>query len=168
MRSTPLSLCSLCAATVALLVCAPRVASATSDFPDAIKSHLSLSYSPDCTELCHVGSPMSGTANQPFALAMKKRGLEPSNEVSLFAALDQMRTDAVDSDGDGVTDIDELVAETNPNVAGGGSGGTTDGDQVLRGCGNSSARVAAGDDSGPAWAAGAVVALGLAFARKRR
>lgn len=90
---------------------------ATPGFPTAIKSDLTLSYTPSC-DLCHQGTQSNGTAVKPFALAMKDRGLKPADNASLTAALQQMETDKVDSDGDGVTDIEEIVNKTDPNSNG--------------------------------------------------
>lgn len=90
---------------------------ATPGFPTAIKSDLTLSYTPSC-DLCHQGTQSNGTAVKPFALAMKDRGLKPADNTSLTAALQQMETDKVDSDGDGVTDIEEIVNKTDPNSNG--------------------------------------------------
>ena len=89
---------------------------ATPNFPAALRAAESLPSMPDCT-LCHRGAPQAGTVTTPFGISMRQRGLVMYDEESLRAALAAMRADAVDSDGDGTPDLDELAAGTDPNVA---------------------------------------------------
>ena len=49
---------------------------------------------------------------------MRARGLVAQNLGSLDTALDALAAENTDSDGDGVPDIDELKAGTDPNVGG--------------------------------------------------
>jgi MYXO-CTERM domain-containing protein len=91
---------------------------------------------------------------------MLARGLIAGQEGSLTKALDKLGTDQVDSDADGVTDLDELRAGTDPNVDGGES---LMGAPPAYGCG---ARMAPGEGF-EGWAALAT-ALGLAVGLRRR
>jgi hypothetical protein len=93
-------------------------AHATQNFPPAIRRELGLSYTPDCS-LCHVGAQRVGTVRTPFGTSMRARGLVFYDESSLRTALSALRAERTDSDGDGVGDIDELVAGTDPNRAAG-------------------------------------------------
>lgn len=108
------------------LVLAPSMtlsgrALAVSRFPSLIYHHLYAHYTvppyqPPCS-LCHSrGSTGPGTAQTPFALSMKARGLDPNNTNSVAPALDAMQRDNVDSDGDGVPDIQEIEDDTDPNT----------------------------------------------------
>ncbi len=91
-------------------------AKATARFPALVFNHLHLSYEPPCS-LCHSrGSTGAGTANTPFSLSMKARGLSTSDKTSVATALDAMARDNVDSDGDGVSDIKEIEDDTDPNT----------------------------------------------------
>jgi hypothetical protein len=102
---------------LALLAAAPALA--TSTFPSVVKDALGLSSAPSCT-LCHASAGGGGVASKPFAASAKAAGLVPYDDASLQAALSQLETDGTDSDGDGASDIDELHAGTDPNVADGG------------------------------------------------
>ncbi len=85
-------------------------------FPGAIQQHLGLTYSPPCS-LCHAGGVTGlGTVTTPFGNAMRVRGLVARDIASLDTALDRMASDQVDSNGNGVSDIDELKAGTDPNA----------------------------------------------------
>jgi len=108
-------------ALLAVTVLAGGLAHASSIFPAEVRAHLSLSYTPDCT-LCHnVPAGGFGTVTTPFGVSMRSRGLVAQNIASLDTALDALTAEKTDSDHDGVPDIDELKAGTNPNVAGGGA-----------------------------------------------
>jgi hypothetical protein len=91
------------------------VANATPNFPAAIADHLNLQREPDCT-LCHVGTPGRGTVTTPFGVSMRDRGLMAFDESTLDTALDALDAEKKDSDGDGIPDITELKAGTDPNV----------------------------------------------------
>ena len=96
---------------------AASVAHASPTFPDAVATHLALPTAPDCL-LCHVGgrdTANASTARQPFAVTVKAHGARAEDVASLLAALDGVKADKTDSDGDGNPDIAEVVAGTNPN-----------------------------------------------------
>lgn len=106
---------------------------ASADYPGEIQTRYSLASTPlQSCSLCHTnGITGTGTVNTPFGLALRSRGLVSGDAATLRTALDQLETDMVDSDMDGVTDVDELKAGTNPNAVegatGGGAGGGTGG-----------------------------------------
>ena len=111
------------------LLAAPAWASA--QFPATIKAKYSLAAEPPCA-ICHTnGITGIGTVNTLFGTAMRTHGLVAGSDASLNSALDAMAAANIDSDGDGVTDVDELKAGTDPNVApaptDGGTGGGTGG-----------------------------------------
>jgi MYXO-CTERM domain-containing protein len=94
---------------------------------------------------------------------MLERGLRPFDENSLRTALDRMKADGIDSDGDGVTDVEALRSGKDPNGEGGGE---KIGDLTPRpeyGCFNSVAPTTPG-----AWAPVAAVVLARLMARRRR
>ena len=102
---------------VALLLV--HTAAANPKYPAIVYNELGLDVAPACT-LCHRDNLGGlGTVEKPFGLELMDRGLSGTNgESELPGLLDDMETDDVDSDGDGVGDIAELKDGTDPNVAG--------------------------------------------------
>jgi hypothetical protein len=102
---------------LSLLVLAGARAHATPTFPEVVNTKLALTTAVSCT-LCHT-DPGGGAGNvtQPIGVSLFARGMVPYDEASLQTAVDKLTTDAVDSDTDGATDIDELKAGTDPNAA---------------------------------------------------
>ena len=118
---------------------------------------------PGCT-LCHrddVGGPQ--TVVSPFGRALIARGAAATNIPSLVAALTANEQDATDSDGDGVSDAEELRTGENPNV-GNGMGPAQ---EVLplpeTGCG-----VRAGTSTDSGYLLGVAAALLMVLRRQRR
>jgi hypothetical protein len=137
-------------------------AAATPNFPATLQSYLQLPYIPPCA-LCHEnGVTGIGTVHTPFGESMVAAGLKANDVTSLGDALTMLSDDKTDSDGDGVSDVDELEQNMDPNTVGGGS--LSDG-TPLYGCG---AEIAGGGSRDGAFAAaGVALALG-ALARRRR
>lgn len=111
--------------TSLLLFLAAAPAWATDTYPATIQNKYSLAdLPPELCALCHTnGITGAGTVNTPFGRALRMRGLVANDTASVNAALDALATENVDSDGDGVTDVAELMAGTSPNVASMGTGG---------------------------------------------
>lgn len=103
-----------------LLAHRPSTASATPNFPDVIAGHLDLASTPSCS-LCHAGTPSRATVTTAFGIAVRSRGAAAYDDASLRAALDALAAEKKDSNGDGVSDIDELKAGGNPNGVDGDS-----------------------------------------------
>ncbi|HEY3357328.1 MAG TPA: hypothetical protein VGQ83_29025 [Polyangia bacterium] len=121
-----------------LVAAAAGPAAATPNLPAALTAHLQAPVEPHC-RVCHEGGVTGrGTVTTPFGLAMMARGLVAYDEGSLTTALDRMATDAVDSNHNGVTDIDELKAGTDPNA------GAAPADVPVYGCAVSSRAPAGG------------------------
>ena len=112
------------AALSAALLLSARGAAASSSYPGDLATNLGLSKAPGCT-VCHDNaSGGSGTANKPFAKSMKDASLTGgSNAASVKTAIDSLKANGIDSDGDGTPAVDGLVAGTDPNAAGAGAGG---------------------------------------------
>jgi MYXO-CTERM domain-containing protein len=103
-----------------LLLSAAAPARASITFPGALENKLGLKQvagpPPGC-RLCHqTDAGGLKTATQPFGRTVLKAGAVGGSVPSLLAALDQIEAEGTDSDFDGVSDIDELKAGTDPNT----------------------------------------------------
>ncbi len=134
-------------------------ARAEDEFPSVIATDLNLTYQVPCS-VCHMkdntGAP---TARTLFALSLKGRGL--SDRGSLTSALAQLKADNFDSDGDGVSDVAELQAGTDPNSAANAS--IINPSEPAYGCGGSAPQGRA-----PGQALVGFFALGWLMSRRRR
>jgi len=107
-------------------------AGASQPYTEEVRAALELSYTPACT-LCHRAGADAGDwiADTPFGKSMVARGLLSATQAeressftidggaldpTLVTALQRMRSDGVDSDGDGAEDVDELVWKSDPNT----------------------------------------------------
>jgi uncharacterized protein (TIGR03382 family) len=136
---------------------------ATPTFPSVLQTELKITTVPACA-VCHLnGVTSAGTVTTPFGKALRMNGLVANDDASLKTALAAVKTANSDSDADGCTDVDELVAGTNPNKAGDCGGGGTGGGTattlppIKYGCGASSVPGALG-----------VLAVALLIRRRRR
>jgi Bacterial TSP3 repeat len=101
--------------TLAAVLATSMSAEAKQEFPGEIARHLGAPSDPPCG-VCHQDAKTGkDTLVTPFAWAMRARGM--TSQDTLLGALDRLRSDAVDSDGDGATDVDELIAGSDPNSA---------------------------------------------------
>ncbi|HTA88460.1 MAG TPA: thrombospondin type 3 repeat-containing protein [Polyangiaceae bacterium] len=136
-------------------------AQAKPEFPSEIQSDLKLSYLVPCS-VCHIeDNTGSSTPITPFALALRARGLSGDNG-SVGTSLALLAADGVDSDGDGVTDIAELKAGTDPNSSANAS--LINDQEPGYGCGGSPPT--GRSEGGPA--IGSALALAWLFVQRRR
>ena len=101
--------------TLAAALAWGSAAEAKEGFPREMARHLGATTNAPCG-VCHQdGKIGKDTIVTPFGWAMRARGF--SGQDTLLSALDRMRADGVDSDGDGTTNVDELIAGSDPNSA---------------------------------------------------
>jgi Bacterial TSP3 repeat len=143
-------------------------AAASKTFPAALRNKLGLAelpYAPMGCQLCHQDDNGGvRTATKPFGRSVLKDGAAGGSVPSLLAALNTLEAEGTDSDGDGIGDIAELKAGTDPNVALSSTGEPLPMDEIPlpeTGCGLARGRTA----SPIAWA----LLLGaLCFGARRR
>jgi MYXO-CTERM domain-containing protein len=99
----------------ALTLASPLHAHASPSYPAVLDDVLELGCSPSCN-LCHVGKPGFATANTPLGIATRRAKLRCCDDDGLARVLAQLETSAIDSDGDGIGDIEELRARDDPNA----------------------------------------------------
>jgi hypothetical protein len=111
----------------AALALTSAIAGASPSYPVLIQQDLGGSTcAPACT-VCHRdNSGGVGTVVTPFGRSMMGLGLVAESPASLKSALEKEEASQTDSNGDGVSDIDALMACEDPNqvlVGDGGGGG---------------------------------------------
>jgi hypothetical protein len=90
-------------------------ARAEASYPGEIQSHLGLNYTLQCT-ICHATNLGGiGTVVTPFGTAMRNHGLT-TDIGTLDPALDALASAGTDSNGDGVSDIQQLKNGVDPNT----------------------------------------------------
>ena len=95
----------------------PGAASASEVFPDAMKTALAIPGPKPLCMTCHdTEAGGSGTVNRPFGKRVKGYGLTGGDVQTLTGILGRMRDARDDSDGDGKSDIEEIMAGGDPNV----------------------------------------------------
>jgi hypothetical protein len=111
---------SVLAGLVAVTLFLPARANATEEFPAELKRHWDVSRLPvngvECL-LCHKNAK-GLTPDQPFGRTVFRRGAKKDNASSLRNALSAIRSGGDDSDGDHVSDYQEIKVDgTSPNDA---------------------------------------------------
>ncbi len=102
------------------LLLAPATVRASETFPGTLKGAWNVTKLPVKGEgclLCHMTDPGKRTnATRPFAVTLVRNGAKGTDSGSLRGALERVRVQAVNSDGDPISDYRELAIDgTNPN-----------------------------------------------------
>jgi MYXO-CTERM domain-containing protein len=130
------------------------VAWAVRDFPHLMYQHLGVDAScPTHCSYCHASDAGGGPASQPFAIALKKNGLNGLDETTLVPSLDKLAA----SGGSDAAYLDVLKACKNPNAS-----------STVAGLGYGCAASPSSAPTSPLGALAAVaVAVGLGLSRRR-
>ena len=163
MSGSPALLAGLAAAVFILLPARPAHASPT--YPGLLQKDVGMPCAPPCT-VCH--RDRNGglyTVTKPFGLSMMAAGLRGQNADQLSAAVKTLSSDKSDSDGDGIPDIQELKAGTDPNST---ANGNICSEGPVYGCGAHVAPRPGGGGLGAALAALAGFVLLVSMRRRRR
>jgi hypothetical protein len=98
-------------------------AAASKEYPDVLKKALNVSTLPvagDGCQMCHKDdNGGEHTINKRFGTTLESFGLKSQDPNSLIGALRLDQAQGSDSDGDGVPDVQEIQAGTNPSVPNG-------------------------------------------------
>jgi hypothetical protein len=100
------------------LVSAPSLALASPEFPEELRAEFNHDCMPTCL-LCH-DTLQGGSANVQGGFVTAMAGapapqLQQRRPETVIPALEKLRENTVDSDGDTVNDYDEVAQGTNPN-----------------------------------------------------
>jgi hypothetical protein len=114
------------ATTVVALALAPTAARASASYPGLIQQDLGPpTCVPACT-ICHRDlNGGTGSVTTPFGRALMGLGLVGASPAALKGVLDKENATNADSNSDGVSDIDALMACRDPNLVYVGDGGVT-------------------------------------------
>lgn len=116
------------------------LAAASPVYPSTLVTDLSIPCSPAPCTVCHASNAGgSGTVTSAFGVAMMGQGLTGNSDIAgLQAALAAVTAAAVDSDGDGVIDTEQLAAGIDPSTGTDFCGGDPLPTPPHYGCGKSS------------------------------
>jgi hypothetical protein len=104
---------------IATLIALTKPARATPQYHEAMLNAAGTTCPAQLCIACHISASGGGPFTQPFFIAMVNADYSIGSADSAVTAFETLRENQIDTDMDGILDVDEVAQATNPNEPGG-------------------------------------------------